>query len=314
MERRNLGSLQASVVGVGCNQFGPTVDESTATMIVRTALDVGINFFDTADEYGPDGVSEEYVGKGLKGRRDEAIVATKFGHYMEGDPDRGGASARWIVRAVEDSLRRLDTDRIDLYQQHFPDPKVEPEETLVALDQLVRSGKILHVGVCNLDAAALDRCGAIARSTGLSSPVSSQNRYNLLRQEALQEIRPVLEANHMVLLPYFPLASGMLTGKYRPGEPLPSDSRFARHLSVDQATHIIGRDSEAVDRLAGWARARSRSVTELAMAWLASQPIVASVIAGVTTPEQVKANARSADWRLTPGEISEVAALALGKR
>ena len=312
IERRSIGSLEASVVGVGCNQFGPTVDQRTCTEIVRSALDLGINFFDTADEYGPEGVSEEYVGQALRGRRDEAVVATKFGHHMDGDPQRGGASARWIVRAVEDSLRRLGTDRIDLYQQHFPDPAVEPEETLVALDQLVRSGKVRHAGVCNLDAGAIQLRCDLARTRDISGPVSAQNRYNLLRQETGDEIVPVLEANHLVLLPFFPLASGMLSGKYLPGQPLPADSRFARHLPPEQARRIVDRDAPAVARLAGWATARDRSVAELAIAWLASQPIVASVIAGVTTLEQLKANARTAEWVLTPEEVDEVAALARG--
>jgi aryl-alcohol dehydrogenase-like predicted oxidoreductase len=312
MKHRRVGNLDVSVVGVGCNQFGPTVDQPRCQEIVCGALDLGINFFDTADEYGPEGVSEEHLGRALKGRRDEAVVATKFGHYMDGDPQRGGASARWIVRAVEDSLRRLGTDRIDLYQQHFPDAAVEPEETLGALDQLVRSGKILHAGVCNLDADAIELRGALARSNGFEGPVSAQNRYNLLRQETGDEIVPVLEANHMVLLPFFPLASGMLTGKYLPGQPLPPESRFARHLPPEQARHIVERDAPAVARLSGWARARDRSVAELAMVWLASQPIVASVIAGVTTLEQLKANARTAEWVLAPEEIDQVGALARG--
>ena len=313
IERRRIGNLQVSVIGVGCNQFGPTVDQPTCAEIVRGALDLGINFFDTADEYGPEGVSEEYLGRALQGRRDEAVVATKFGHYMNGDPERGGASGRWIVQAVEDSLRRLRTDRIDLYQQHFPDAAVEPEETLGALDQLVRSGKVLHAGVCNLDADAIQLRGEMARSGGIEGPVSAQNRYNLLRQETGEEIVPVLEANHMVLLPFFPLASGMLTGKYLPGQPLPPESRFARHLPPEQARRIVERDAPAVARLAVWAGARGRSVAELAIAWLASQPIVASVIAGVTTPDQLKANARTVEWVLTPEEIDQAGALARGE-
>jgi aryl-alcohol dehydrogenase-like predicted oxidoreductase len=294
---------------VGCNQFGPSADQEATTRIVRTALDLGVNFFDTADEYGPEGLSEEYLGRALKGRRDDAVIATKFGHHMHGDPARGGASARWIGQAVEDSLRRLGTDRIDLYQQHFPDPEVEPEETLTALDDLVKSGKILAYGVCNLDGREVQRRRSIAGTRGISTPVSAQNRYNLLRQEARDELVPVLEANQMALLPFFPLASGMLTGKYRAGEPLPEDSRFARHLPADQASRIVDRDSAAVQRLSAWATNRGRSVAELAIAWLACQPIVGSVIAGVTKPEQVEANAQAAQWSLTVDEISEVGIL-----
>jgi aryl-alcohol dehydrogenase-like predicted oxidoreductase len=309
VEHRKIGSLQVSVLGVGCNQFGPTVDQVTTARIVRTALDLGVNFFDTADEYGPEGLSEEYLGQALKGRRDDAVIATKFGHHMHGDPVRGGASARWIVQAVEDSLRRLGTDRIDLYQQHFPDPEVKPEETLTALDALVKSGKIVEYGVCNLDGREVERRRSIARTMSISAPVSAQNRYNLLRQEARDELVPVLEANQMALLPFFPLASGMLTGKYRPEQPLPEDSRFARHLSADQAGHIVDRDSPAVQRLSAWATNRGRSVADLAIAWLASQRIVASVIAGVTKPAQVEANAHAAQWSLTADEIFEAGEL-----
>ncbi len=309
MLRRKLGSLEVSLVGIGCNQFGPTANASLTARIVAAALDEGINFFDTADEYGPEGVSEEYLGRALRGRRDEAVIATKFGHHMDGDPERGGASAQWIVRAVDDSLRRLETDRIDLYQQHFPDPGVEPEETLAALDRLVRAGKVVHHGVCNLVPDEIERRCAAAETNNFARPVSSQNRYNLLRQEAGSEVVPVLEKHAMALIPFFPLASGMLTGKYRPGQPPPTDSRFARHLDAAQAKHIVERDAASIERFEGWASAHGRSVAELAIAWLASQPIVASVIAGATKPEQVVANARAADWSLSSEEIEEVAAL-----
>jgi aryl-alcohol dehydrogenase-like predicted oxidoreductase len=309
MEHRKIGRLEVSVLGVGCNQFGPSADQEATARIVRTALDAGVNFFDTADEYGPEGLSEEYLGCALKGRRDDAVIATKFGHHMEGDPSRGGASARWIKQAVEDSLRRLNTDRIDLYQQHFPDPAVQPEETLTALDALVKAGKIVAYGLCNLDGGEVERRCSIARTMGIAAPVSAQNRYNLLRQQARDELVQVLESNAMVLLPFFPLASGMLTGKYRTGEPLPEDSRFARHLPPDQARRIVDRDSAAVQRLSAWAASRGRSVADLAIAWLASQPIVGSVIAGVTKPEQVEANARAAAWVLTVDEMSEVGVL-----
>jgi aryl-alcohol dehydrogenase-like predicted oxidoreductase len=309
MPRRKIGAHEVSVVGVGCNQMGPTADEQMSAHIVRAALDAGINFFDTADEYGPEGVSEAFLGRALRGRRDDAVIATKFGHFMDGDPARGGASARWIVRAVEDSLHRLGTDRIDLYQQHFPDAHVDPQETLTTLDRLVRQGKIIHYGFCNLGADDIARRCGIARTEGLSEPVSAQNRYNLLRHEVRQELVPVLEGNGMALIPYFPLASGMLTGKYRAGHLLPTDSRFARHLDPAQAERIIERDSAAVERLASWAADHGRSVAELAIAWLAAQPVVASVIAGVTRPEQVQANARAGDWALSAEQIDEVAVL-----
>jgi aryl-alcohol dehydrogenase-like predicted oxidoreductase len=240
------------------------------------------------------------------------VIATKFGHFTDGDPSRGGAGARWIAQAVEDSLRRLGTDRIDLYQQHFPDPLVEPHETLTALDRLVREGKIVHHGVCNLGPDEVQSRCEIARSEGLSAPVSAQNRYNLLRQETRSELVPTLKANDMALIPYFPLASGMLTGKYRRGEPLPVDSRFAHHLDAAQADRIIERDGPAIQRLQLWAAEQGRSVADLAIAWLAAQPIVASVIAGVTKPGQVAANARATDWTLSPEQIEHVALLVGG--
>jgi aryl-alcohol dehydrogenase-like predicted oxidoreductase len=312
MARRNIGSLEVSVLGIGCNQFGPSADERTSAAIVATALDEGVNFFDTADEYGPEGLSEELLGRALGSRRDEAVIATKFGHHMDGDPLRGGASARWIAQAVEDSLRRLGTDRIDLYQQHFPDPQVEPQETISALDQLVRAGKIVHYGFCNLGPDEIDERCAVARSGGFAPPVSSQNRYNLLRQEARNGLIPILERNRLALIPFFPLASGMLTGKYRRGRPPPADSRFGRHLEPAQAEHIFERDGEAVERFEGWAADHGRSVAELAVAWLASQPVVGSVITGVTKPEQVSANARGATWSLAPDQIEELTHLGGG--
>jgi aryl-alcohol dehydrogenase-like predicted oxidoreductase len=256
-------------------------------------------------------VSEEYLGAALSGRRDNVVIATKFGSMIAGDPQRAGASARWIVTAVEDSLRRLRTDRIDLYQQHFPDPAVEQEETLRALDELVAAGKIVHHGVCNLSVADVAQRQDLAARDGLAAPVSSQDRYNLLRQEARASLVPTLEHCHMALLPYFPLASGMLTGKYRAGEALPADSRFAKHLPPAQAARIVERDNDAVMRLAAWAEHRGRTVAELALAWLASQPVVGSVIAGVSKPEQVDANVRAVEWQLSADEVAEVARVAL---
>ena len=220
-------------------------------------------------------------------------------------PAPAGSSA-----AVEDSLRRLGTDRIDLYQQHFPDPTVDDEETLTALDQLVTSGKIVHHGVCNLPADQVARRCELAKQRDVPAPVTSQDRYNLLRREARDELVPTLDREAMMLLPYFPLASGMLTGKYRAGEALPDDSRFARHLPPAQARRIVERDHELVQHLDQWAAERGRSVAELAIAWLASQPIVGSVIAGVSRPTQVDANARAAEWHLTPDEVNEVALVA----
>jgi aryl-alcohol dehydrogenase-like predicted oxidoreductase len=310
METRKLGNLTVSVVGLGCNQFGATCNLTQTTALVQAALDAGVTFFDVADEYGPEGLAEEFLGKALGASRDDVVVATKFGHHMFGDPERGGASARWIVRAVEDSLQRLGTDRIDLYQQHFPDPATPAEETMAALDQLVRVGKVREIGVCNLTGADLDERAAITERTGGARLAAAQNRLNLLRQEALDELVPAVERHGVALLPYFPLASGMLTGKYRPDQPLPEDSRFARSVEPTQARHMIERDAARVAAFADWARQRGHGVAELAVAWLASMPFVGSVIAGATRPAQVKANVAAATWRLTADEIDEVRELA----
>ncbi len=309
MEMRSIGALSVSVIGVGCNQFGPSADEAATNAIVSAALDSGINFFDTADEYGPEGVSEEYLGRALAGRREEAVIATKFGHHMDGDPLRGGASARWITRAVEDSLTRLGTDYIDLYQQHFPDPDVTAEETMTALDKLVEDGKVLEIGCCNLTAADLAERATLAAERGINRLASAQNRLNLLRQEARTELIPALERYDMVLLPFFPLASGMLTGKYKRGQPLPPGTRFAEHLDPTQAAHMIDRDGARVEALAAWAADHGHTMSELAIAWLASQPVVASVIAGATSAAQVQANAKAGAWQLSPAEVAEVAAV-----
>jgi aryl-alcohol dehydrogenase-like predicted oxidoreductase len=310
MQQRRIADLAVSVVGIGCNQFGPTADEATVSDIVARALDLGVNFFDVADEYGPDGRAEELLGRALRARRDEAVVATTFAYPMGGDPQRGGASARWIREAVEDSLQRLGTDHIDLYQQHFPDPTVPVEETLDALDELVHAGKIRHHGACNLRAPEIAQRCTIAIDHGFAPPVSVQDRYNLLRAEARTELFPTVREHGLAFLPYFPLASGMLSGKYRTGRPVPDDSRFARHLDPAQAAKIIGRNSVTVERLDAWARARDHTVAELAIAWLASQPEVTSVIAGVTRPEQVDANVAAGGWVLDTGEIADVAAVA----
>jgi aryl-alcohol dehydrogenase-like predicted oxidoreductase len=312
VETRKIGSLAVSVVGVGCNQFGPTCDAARTEAVVHAALDEGVNFFDTADEYGPDGISEEYLGRALRGRRDEAVLASKFGHHMFGDPARGGASAAWIVHAVEDSLQRLRTDRVDLYQQHFPDPLVPAEETMAAMDRLVRDGKVRELGVCNLSRSELIERSDLARSA-LTPIVSAQYRLNLLRQATVEDILPILEAKQIALIPYFPLASGMLTGKYRRGEAPPPGTRFADHVEPAQAQHMIDRDADLVERYETWAIAHGHTLAELAIAWLVSQPIVASVPVGATTAGQVMANARAAGWRLTGAELDSLASITIAK-
>jgi aryl-alcohol dehydrogenase-like predicted oxidoreductase len=309
MEKRRLGQLEISVVGLGCNQLGTTCDEQASRNIVAAALDQGINFFDTADEYG-DGRSEEVLGKALQGRRDEVIIATKFGSRLANDPQRQGASARWIATAVEDSLRRLGTDRIDLYQLHFPDPLIPMDETLGALSHLVAAGKVREIGCCNLSAAQIDEAAEVARGTGLTPFASAQNRLNLLRQESLIDIVPACQRRGMALLPFFPLASGVLTGKYRRGQTPAPGTRMHDNVAPEVASRILS--DKTFDQLDAWqayAEAHGHTLGELAIAWLIAQPALASVISGATRPEQVSANAKGAYWRLTPGQASAIAAL-----
>ena len=312
METRALGSLQVSVAGLGCNQLGTTCDERTSASIVAAALDQGVNFFDTADEYG-DGRSEEIVGKALRNHRSKALIATKFGSRLDNDPRRQGASARWIATAVEDSLRRLGTDVIDLYQMHFPDPETPVDETLEALDRLVKAGKVREIGCCNLDGPQIDAAMASARTRRTKAFASAQNRLNLLRQESLIDVVPACERHGLRLLPFFPLASGMLTGKYRRGEAAPPGSRLRENVAPEIARRMLSDAAfDRIEALEAYARDHGHALNELAVAWLAAQPSVASVICGATRPEQVIENTKGAHWRLTSDQAA--AATALGHK
>ncbi len=310
MRRISVGGLTASVIGLGCNQFGATCDAAESARLVGAALNEGIDFFDVADEYGPDGLAEEYLGRALVGHRHEVVIATKFGSRLGNDPLSGGASPRWIERAVEGSLRRLGTDHIDLYQQHFPDSGVPHEETLAALDVLVTAGKVREIGLCNMTVADAQACLEIAATSDYRPIVSLQNRYNLLRQEARQDLLPAALAHQLAFIPYFPLASGVLGGRYQKGQPPPSDTRFHRHVDPAQARRMIDRDADRVSKLNGWAAERGHSVAELAIAWLASQSGVGPVIAGASRSDQVHANASAGGWVLTDEEIESVGRLA----
>jgi aryl-alcohol dehydrogenase-like predicted oxidoreductase len=306
MEHRRIGSLSVSVVGLGCNNFGGRVDESRTAAVVHAALDAGVDFFDTADVYGGTR-SEEFLGRALKGRRDRVVIATKFGMPAAGpgpiDPERrGGAAPAYIRRAIEDSLRRLGTDRIDLYQLHRPDPEVPVADTLGALDDLVRAGKVREIGCSNFDAAQIRAAHAAAPGARFAS---AQDEYSLLRRDAEQGVLPACAERGLAFLPYFPLASGLLTGKYRRGEPPPEGARIqagARWLSE--------RNLAVVEALRAFAEGRGRTLLELAVSWLASGPRITSVIAGATTPEQVRANVLAAGWPLSEAERAEVSRLA----
>ena len=305
MEMRKLGSLDVTVVGLGCNNFGMRSDEKQSAAVVHAALDAGINFFDTADIYGGTR-SEELLGRALGRRRDEVVVATKFAAPIDDDPLHAGASARWVREAVDGSLRRLGTDRIDLYQQHMPDPAVPIDETLAALDALVRAGKVREIGSSNFSGEQIDAAEAVSTANGWARFVSAQNHFNVLHREPLDDVVPACVRNGLGLLPYFPLASGLLTGKYGRGEPPPAGTRLST-MPDDRAARILSdRNFERLDRLATFAEARDHTVLDLAFAWLAGQPAVASVIAGATQPDQVRANVAAGEWRLSGEELDRL--------
>jgi aryl-alcohol dehydrogenase-like predicted oxidoreductase len=305
METRAIGSLTVSLVGLGCNNFGMRTDEERSTAVVHAAIDAGITFFDTADVYGGTR-SEEILGKALAGRRDEVVIATKFGAPIADDPERCGAGARWITQAVEDSLTRLGTDRIDLYQQHLPDTSVPIEETLEALDALVRAGKVREIGNSNFSGDQIDEAATTSAAHGWARFASAQNQLSLVARGPLKEVIPACARNDLAFLPYFPLASGLLTGKYRRGEAPARGTRLSM-MPEDRVSQVLtDANFERVERLSAWAAQRGRTILELAFAWLVVQPTMASVIAGATSPEQVRANAAAVEWRLGPDDLAEI--------
>jgi aryl-alcohol dehydrogenase-like predicted oxidoreductase len=301
MSYRRLGAsgLVVSVVGVGCNNFGRKLDADGTREVVDAALDAGITLFDTADIYGtPHGSSEECLGAALKGRRDEVVLATKFGMDMEGlnGTDRGARGARsYIIRAAEASLRRLDTDYLDLYQIHTPDPATPIDETLAALDDLVRSGKVRYLGNSNFAGWQIADADWTARTAGLTPFVSAQNRYSLLHREAEAEVVPACEQFGLGLLPFFPLDSGLLSGKYKRDEKPAEGTR----LSLDRYQRFLAdADWDLIEALTAFGKERGHSLLDVAIAGLAARPAVASVIAGATTRGQVRANAAAGAWQL----------------
>jgi aryl-alcohol dehydrogenase-like predicted oxidoreductase len=299
MRQRQLGSsgLRVSVVGLGCNQFRSKIDDATVNATVSAALDAGVTLFDTADIYGQRGGSEESLGLALRGRREHAVVATKFGMDM-GDGTVARGSRRYIRSAVEASLRRLQTDWIDLYQYHLLDNVTPLEETLAALDELVDEGKVRHIGSSNLAAWQVVDAEWIARTTHGERFISAQNRYSLLERNAERELVPAALHCGVGILPYYPLAAGVLTGKYHRGEPPPPGTRLAGQ--PHRATEMLTEPTFALlDRLEAFGRERDHSLLDVAIAGLASRPAVGSVIAGATSPEQVQANARAGEWELT---------------
>ena len=293
MKYRQLGrsGLTVSVVGLGCNNFGGRLDLEATRSVVDAAIEGGINLLDTADSYGNRGGSEELLGQVLAGRRDQVVLATKFGSDMgHGGPAR--ASRRYIRSAVEASLRRLRTDRIDLYQLHRPDGLTPMEETLDALDELVREGKILYAGSSNLAAWQVTEAEWVARTSRRTRFISAQNHYSLLERAAEDELLPACEAAGVGFLPFFPLANGLLSGKYRQGRDRPTGTRM-------DGRDISDRTWERIEKLAAFAEERGRSLLELAFAGLLARPAVSSVIAGATRPEQIRANVAAGDWELS---------------
>ena len=307
MKLRRLGTsgLKVSEVGLGCNNFGMRIDAKATDAVVGAAIDAGITLFDTADIYGGT-KSEEFLGKALGKRRGDVILATKFGMRIGDDERRKGGSRRWIMRAVEDSLTRLGTDWIDLYQLHQPDPDTPIDETLRALDDLVTQGKVRYLGNSNF--AGWQIADADWTASGGTRFVSAQNQYSLLERKVEHEVLPACEHFGLGFLPFFPLGSGLLSGKYRRGEAPPEGTRLAAWGSRGAAAQS-DRNFDKVEKLEAWANARGHTILDLAFAWLLGHPVVSSVIAGATSPEQVQANAATAAWALTPEEVADVSDL-----
>lgn len=310
-EKRRIGRLTVSVAGLGCNNFGTRLDRAGTAAVVDAALEAGITLFDTADYYGS-GSSEELLGGALAARRERVVIATKFGKLTPVEGLTGG-DPRWVVRACDDSLRRLGTDVIDLYLMHAPDPATPIGETLAALNGLMEAGKVREIGCSNFSVEQLVEAAWVARERDLRGFACVQDEYSLLRRDAERELLPVCLRLGVAFIPYFPLASGLLSGKYRHGEPAPAGTRLggADGRPLEEAVEVADIDrAEALRRAAG---SHGHTLLELALSWLVARPQVASVIAGATRPEQVRANvAATGAWDLTHQELDEVDRLTLG--
>jgi aryl-alcohol dehydrogenase-like predicted oxidoreductase len=306
MEHRELGTsgMQVSLVGLGCNNFGQRLDQEGTNQVVRRALDLGITLFDTADVYGGRGGSETMLGKALGAERANIVLATKFGHDM-GEAGKG-AKPEYIRKAIGDSLKRLGTDHIDLYQLHTPDSSTPLEDTLGTLNELVQQGLVRFIGCSNLDAAGIRQAAQISQQHGYASFVSAQDEYSLLVRDADAELLPALEEQHLGLLPYFPLASGLLTGKYRAGQEAPEGTRLAAKGGLSDR-YMTPENIRTTEALRSFVESRNHTLLELAFSWLAARPVVSSVIAGATRPEQLDQNVKAVDWKLTETEMKEVA-------
>ena len=307
MELRNLGKsgLRVSVVGLGCNNFGGRIDQEATRKVIHRAFDLGINLFDTADIYGNLGGSETAMGEVMGSRRKEIVLASKCGMAMDTEGKLKGASRRYIMSAVEDSLRRLKTDWIDLYQIHQPDPLTPIEETLRTLDDLVRSGKVRYIGCSNFPAWLVAQSQETSARLNLNSFISCQDEHSLLVRGLDKESIPAMQAYGLGLLPFFPLASGLLTGKYKRNAPMPEGARLTNTQRLADR-YINDVNWQIVERLGDFAATRGHSMLELAFSWLACRPTVVSVIAGATKPEQLEQNVKAVDWKLTAEEMAEI--------
>jgi aryl-alcohol dehydrogenase-like predicted oxidoreductase len=312
MEHKNVGKsgLRVSAVGLGGNNFGGRVDKAGTRAVVHKALDLGVTYFDSADTYGKRGggevgMAETFLGEALGERRKDIVLGTKFAHAMDDAGRLQGCSRRYIMQAVEASLKRLKTDWIDSYQMHTVDPSTPIEETLRALDDLVRQGKVRYIGCSNTSAWRVVDASWTARDLGTSAFVSWQNEYSLVNRGVEAEIVPVALSHGLSLLPYYPLAGGMLSGKYKPGAAPPPGSRFANPGRFE-ARFQNDATAKKVESLRSFAETRGHTLLELAMSWLAAQPVVASVIAGATEPAQVEANVKAASWKLSAEELAEI--------
>ena len=305
MEQREIGhsGLKVSVIGLGCNNFGWLIDEAQSRPVIARALDAGINFFDTADIYGE---SEVVLGNALGAHRKQVVIATKFGH--SGPGVAGGASPDYVIQAAERSLKRIKTDYIDLLYLHAPDPKTPIGDTLGAMDRLVRDGKVRFVAASNMSASLLGKADTAAASKKLHGFIASQEEYNLLKQEAASRLAPTLEQLRMSLIPYFPLASGLLTGKYQRGAEPAAGTRFDRWKNM--SSQLNDENFRIIDRLRDYAAGAQHSLSQLAIAWLLAKPYVPSVIAGSTKVGQLEDNLQAADWTLPPSQAAAVEQLA----
>lgn len=311
MEIRNLGhsGLRVSAIGLGCNNFGGRIDDDATKAVIHKAFDLGITLFDTADVYGERGGSETVMGKVLGNMRNSIVLATKFCMPMDDSGAKQGASRRYIMQAVEASLKRLQTDWIDLYQVHRFDPLTPIEETLRALDDLVSSGKVRYVGCSNWASWQMTEAAWIAKGQGLSSFVSCQDEYSLVKREAEAELMPAARHLGMGLLPYFPLASGLLTGKYRRNAPMPEGARLTKTERLAER-YLTERNWQISEKLIDFAEAQGHTALELAFSWLLAQKPVASVIAGATKPEQLEQNVKAGSWKFTEAELLAIDAIA----